>query len=108
MAPTNDASFPLMDKALATVAHSWQFQAAYHQGQLQRIKKNLGKDCLHLAHETEGGKRFIKVVMLNELGGRDRGRIEIESKLHLVREKEYDRVMKFIGEKKYVRSTKRV
>lgn len=92
----------------STAPQRWQFQAAFHQSQLLRVKKNLGKECLYLAHEQAGNKRFIRAIMLNSTGGKDYVPIEIGYDLNLFREKEYDAIQKTLGTKSYERDTETV
>lgn len=46
-------------------------EAGFHGGNINQIKKSLGKRCSFLAHEREGGKYFVKAIMKNETGGKD-------------------------------------
>lgn len=92
----------------STAPQRWQFQAAFHQSQLLRVKRNLGKECLYLSHEQEGNKRFIKAVMLNSSGGKDTVSIEIDSNLAMFKEKEYNDIQKTLGKRTYERDTETV
>lgn len=95
----------LLDKAMATLGHTWQFQAAFHKAELNRVKRNLGRACSYLSHEKSGEKRFIKAVMTNKLGGKDTVTIEINPNLSLFKRAEYNGIMKQLGNRDYERST---
>ena len=105
MTYTNETQLPYLPNKQEI---PWQFEAAFHKNQLQKIRRSLGKDCLYLSHEKVGDKRFIKAVMLNSLGGKDTVPIEIEPNLSLFREQEYNDIQKILSTRSYERDTETV
>lgn len=104
----NPHTLSVSERAEEIFSNTWQFQSIFHKQQIQRVKKNLGKDCTYLSHEKRGDKRFIKAIMINSTGGKDTVTIEINSNLSLVKREEYDKVMETLGERSYERSTETV
>lgn len=49
----------------------WNIQALYHKEKRLNLQKQLGKRCTHVCSVKQGSERLLKVIMLNEIGGRD-------------------------------------
>lgn len=104
---TSKSHLPSLEE-LMVKPDNWQFEAAFHMSQLNRVRKNLGKQCLYLSHEKVGDKRFIKAVMTNNTKGKDTVRIQIDSNLSMFKAKEYDNIQQTLGERIYERNTETV
>lgn len=83
----------------------WQIRAEFYKTQLNRVKRNLGKDCTFLAHEKRRDGSFVKAILLNDLGGKDEVYIEVAP---FMSEEGYSNLQKTLGERLYDRSTKTV
>lgn len=83
----------------------WQVRADFYKKQINRVKRNLGRDCTFLAHEKRSDGSFVKAILLNNLGGKDEVYIEVAP---FMNEEGYNNLQKTLGERLYDRSTKTV
>lgn len=83
----------------------WQIRAEFYKKELNKVKRNLGKDCTFLAHEKRSDGSFVKAILLNNLGGKDEVYIEVAPSMSA---EGYAKLQKTLGERLYDRSTKTV